>query len=77
MCIFDLYGMMPLFNPDSPYLFVNKFVMHINSRVLDMTEQWFYNWQEWYYRNADQNITNLNYYRNLPQVRYQQTLLKQ
>ncbi|EUB60081.1 Beta-1,3-galactosyl-O-glycosyl-glycoprotein beta-1,6-N-acetylglucosaminyltransferase 3 [Echinococcus granulosus] len=71
VCIFDLYGMQPLFTPDSPHLFVNKFVMHINAPVLDVTEQWFYNWQEWYYRHADQNVTNLNYFRNLPQVRYQ------
>ncbi|KAL5110301.1 hypothetical protein TcWFU_004769 [Taenia crassiceps] len=68
VCIFDLYGMRPLFTPDSPYLFVNKFVMHINAPVLDVTERWFYNWQEWYYRHVDQNVTNLDFFRNLPQL---------
>ncbi|VDD77615.1 unnamed protein product [Mesocestoides corti] len=63
--------MKPLFTPDSPHLFVNKFVMHINADVMSVTEQWFYDWQDWYYRHADQNITNLDYYRSLPQVQYQ------
>uniref|UniRef100_A0A5K3G2K2 Ring_hydroxyl_A domain-containing protein n=1 Tax=Mesocestoides corti TaxID=53468 RepID=A0A5K3G2K2_MESCO len=71
VCIFNLHGMKPLFTPDSPYLFVNKFVMHINADVMSVTEQWFYDWQDWYYRHADQNITNLDYYRSLPQVQYQ------
>ncbi|KAM7538010.1 hypothetical protein Aperf_G00000063669 [Anoplocephala perfoliata] len=71
VCIFDLYGMKPLFKPDSPYLFVNKFVMHLNAPVLDVTERWFYDWQDWYYRHANQSITDLDFFRNLPQVRYQ------
>ena len=76
VCIYDLYGMKPLYNPDSPYLFVNKFVMHINGRVLDVTEQWFYDWQDWHYLHANQNITNLDFYHNLPQVKYQLTRRK-
>ncbi|VDN99470.1 unnamed protein product [Rodentolepis nana] len=71
VCIYDLYGMKPLFKPDSPYLFVNKFVMHINAKVLDVTERWFYDWQDWYYRHSNESITDLNFYRNLPQVKYQ------
>lgn len=71
VCIFDLYGMDPLFQPDPHYLFINKFVMHINAKVMDITERWFYEWQDWYYLHANQSITDLDFYRNLPQAKYQ------
>ncbi len=71
VCIFDLRGMTPLYDPASPYLFVNKIVMHMNPEVMDVTEEWFYHWQEFYYKHADKNLTDLNFYRDMPQVRYQ------
>lgn len=73
VCIFNLEDMKPLFEVDSPYLFVNKFVMHINADVLDITEAWFYSRQDFTYRHQNISLMNLDFYANLPQVKYQAT----
>ncbi|KAL7053457.1 hypothetical protein AAHC03_027121 [Spirometra sp. Aus1] len=55
VCIPALEDLQPLFRLQSPELFINKFVMHLNSDVLDVTEGWFYDRQDWLYRH--QNLT--------------------
>uniref|UniRef100_A0A0V0JAV1 Uncharacterized protein n=1 Tax=Schistocephalus solidus TaxID=70667 RepID=A0A0V0JAV1_SCHSO len=71
VCIPALEDLQPLFRLQSPELFINKFVMHINSHVLDVTEGWFYDRQDWLYRHQNFTLTPLDFFANQPHVKYQ------
>ncbi|VDN14718.1 unnamed protein product [Dibothriocephalus latus] len=71
VCIPTLEDLQPAFRLQSPELFINKFVMHLNSHVLDVTEDWFYDRQAWLYRHQNVTLAPLEFFENLPHVKYQ------